>query len=99
MPSSGIGSLTSSCAVVGSISCAIWVASSGGRGGGAAHRRDALVGAGLEEAAYDLAHLVERLGAIEDRLVGRDVVVRAAHLDQIERAQLHPAELLDLAVA
>src|SRR6266446_5027042 len=99
MPSSGIGSLTSSRAVVGSISWAIRLVSLCGRGGRAAHRRDALVGAGLEEAADDLAHLVERLGAVQDRLVGGDVVVRRAHLDQVQRAQLHTAELLDLAVA
>src|SRR4051812_25098158 len=100
MPSSGIGSFASACAsCLASISCAISSLSLCRRGGGAAHCRDALVAAVTEEAADDLAHLVDRLGAVQDRLVLRYVVVGGAHLDQVERAQLHAAELLNLAVA
>src|SRR3954451_1142728 len=73
--------------------------SSGRRWGSAAHCRDALVGAVAEEPADQLAYFVERLGSVQHRLVGRDVVVGGAHLDQVERAELHTAELLDLAVA
>src|SRR3954467_5751064 len=99
MPSSGIGSFSSARAsCLASISCAISL-SLCRRGGRAAHCRDALVAAVTEEAADDLAPLVDRLGAVQDRLVLRDVVVRRAHLDQVERAQLHAAELFDLAVA
>src|SRR3954467_11027366 len=64
-----------------------------------AHRGYRLVSAGLEEAAHDPDHLVDRLGPVEHRLVLRDVVVGAAHLDEVERAVIHAPELLDLAVA
>src|SRR5689334_6531176 len=100
MPSSGIGSLGSTWTFsVASISCAIRVVSLRGSGGLAAHGSDAFVGAVAEEPADHLAHLVERLGAVQDGLVRSDVVVGRAHLDEVERTQLHVAELLDLSVA
>src|SRR4051812_17204701 len=100
MPSRGIGSLASTFCSLASISCAISTSfSSRPRWGCLADRRDALVRAVPEEAADHLTHLVERLTSVEDRLVLRDVVLGCSHLDQIQRAQLHPAELLDLAVA
>src|SRR5215207_4202860 len=68
-------------------------------GGRAPQLRDGLVGAGLEEAADDLGDLGDRLGPVQDRLIVGDVVVDAAHLDDVERAVLHRAELLDLPVA
>src|SRR3954452_9147396 len=99
MPSSGIGSLASAfSASVASISCAMSRSSCRGWGP-AAHRRNGVVVAVAEEPADHLAHLVDRLGAVEDGLVLRDVVVGRAHLDEVERAQLHATELLDLAVA
>src|SRR3954466_16352896 len=100
MPRSGIGSFWSTVRSLASMSCVM--SSSPWSGAGrdrAAHRRDAVVGAVTEEATDDLAHLVQRLGAVQDRLVLRDVVVGAAHLDEVERAELHRAEFLDLAVA
>src|SRR3954453_2004257 len=99
MPSSGIGSLASAfSASVASISCAMSRSSCRGWGF-AAHCRNGLVVAIAEEPADDLAHLVDRLCAVEDGLVLGDVVVGCAHLDQVERAQLHAAELFDLSVA
>src|SRR5919112_895619 len=60
---------------------------------------DRFVGTGVEEAADDSFDLCDGLGPVEDRLIVRDVVVDGAHLAQVQRAQLHRAELLDLAVA
>ena len=42
---------------------------------------------------------LERLGPVEDRLVVGDVVLRRAHLEEVERADVGRAELVDLAVA
>src|SRR3954447_23417541 len=67
-------------------------------GGPRAHLGDRVVRARPQEGPDDLAHLVQRLGAVEDGLVVRDVVVGRAHLDQVERAVLHLPELVDLAV-
>src|SRR5680860_218567 len=45
---------------------------------------------------HQVAH---RLGRIEHRLVVGDVVLQRAHLHVVDRADLHRAELIDLAVA
>jgi len=71
----------------------------GHRAGAPGHRGDRFVGAGDEEAADDVHDFVDGFGAVEHRLVRGDVVVRRAHLDEVERTVLHPAELVDLAVA
>src|SRR5688500_19657863 len=85
-PSSGIGS----CATSGFLRSA--------RNVFMAQLLDRFVGAGAEEAADDLDHLGNRLGLVEDGLVVRDVVLGGPHLDEVERAVLHAAELVDLAV-
>src|SRR3954447_1135088 len=68
-----------------------------GRGGDPEARGRVLVGA-LEEPADHLLEVIERLGREQDRLIGRDVVVGARHLADVQRPDLHPAELLDLPV-
>jgi len=60
---------------------------------------DRVIGAGVEEAADDGFYLCDGLRPVQDRLVGGDVVVGGAHLADVQRAQAHRAELLDLAVA
>ena len=51
-----------------------------------------------EETAHDVLQLPHAVGAEEDRLVVGDVVLQRAHLEQVERAQVGAAELLDLPV-
>src|SRR4051794_26856396 len=65
-------------------------------GGGVARRR--LVVGRREELADRTEQVLGRLGRVEDRLVLRDVVLDRAHLADVDRADLHAAELLDLAV-
>src|SRR5918997_1169429 len=60
---------------------------------------DRFVGTGVEEAADDGLDLRDGLRAVQDGLVARDVVLRGAHLEQVQRAQLHRAKLAELAVA
>src|SRR4051794_26393773 len=60
---------------------------------------DRSVGAGVEEAADDGFDLGDGLGAVQDGLVARDVVLGGAHLQEAQRAQLHRAELAELAEA
>ena len=51
-----------------------------------------------EEAADDVLQLAHAVGAEQHRLVVGDVVLERAHLEEVERAQVGAAELLDLAV-
>src|SRR3954471_21926724 len=60
---------------------------------------DRFVGAGVEEAADDGLDLRDGLRPVQDGLIARDVVLGGAHLAQVQRPQLHGAELADLAVA
>src|SRR5688572_25254397 len=60
---------------------------------------DRFVGTGVEEAADDGLDLRDGLGAVQDGLVARDVVLGGAHLQQVQRTQLHAAKLAELAEA
>src|SRR3990170_6528109 len=60
---------------------------------------DRFVGTGVEEVADDGLDLRDGLRAVQDGLVARDVVFRGAHLEQVQRPQLHGAKLAELAVA
>ncbi len=60
---------------------------------------DRLVVARGEEPSDHADDLLDRLGPVQHRLVRSDVVVGDPHLDDVDRAQRHPAELLDLAIA
>src|ERR1700712_5134349 len=60
---------------------------------------DRFVGTGVEEGADDRLDLGDGFGAVQDRLVVRDVVLGGPHGTEVQGAQLHPAELAHLAVA
>src|SRR5688572_15280056 len=68
------------------------------RAGNGLHARRRVVDCRLEEAADGFLDVVHLLFGLEDRLVLRDVVLDRPHLGEVERADLHVAELLDLAV-
>src|SRR3954453_7515782 len=60
---------------------------------------DRLVGTGVEEAADDGVDLRDGVGAVQDGLVALNCLLGDAHLDEVQRAQLHRAELAELAEA